>query len=277
MFFFKKECSRKTAWRGLPFVSLKKNFHSVHTKEDTRVFRPFLLYLNTQAVPFSSLSIRKALGLVIDRQKIISNCFQHCEPLLSIFSANPISKPDLNLKEGQIRFATGLKELNMKKEKFPPIVFSYCKLPEEHALALYLKTTWEQAFGIQVVLRKHDWNKLCQQVEQGRAHATGFFSSALTVSPFSFFYPFCRKETNLSQWESIRYVNKFCAAKREKSLAKRKRKLEELEKLLLEQAPIIPLVKRKYLYQPDPRLKNYVVDLQGAVDFRFASIQNKPD
>ena len=94
--------------------------------------------------------------------------------------------------------------------------------------------------------------------------------SALYPDPSNILDQFNSEGNSLSRWEDPLYQEKLTLAREVKEPEQRKQLLREAESILMEQVPIIPICNFISLYTHHPKLKGYVFDLAGCVDFRWA-------
>ncbi|MFZ0564814.1 MAG: ABC transporter substrate-binding protein, partial [Chlamydiales bacterium] len=225
----------------------------------------------------ASSKIRQALSLSIDRSLIskqidLGNTPLY-QPLPSSISLCANLFSDNNITQAKKLFEEGLTEKKIAREAFSPITLSYPNTAGRKSLAEYLKETWEKAFGIQVQLNGVEWNILRNYLEKGEFQMGMSGESALYPDPSELLERFGSiKTSNFSQWEHPIYQEKLNLAKELPD--QRTRYLREAEELLFEEMPFIPISNFNTLYVHNPKLKDYVFDHNGCIDFRWAYLEN---
>ena len=231
------------------------------------------IYLNTQCPSLASTKIRQALSLVIDRSLITERIYPCNIPLYKPLplSLSLCSKTlsDNNLVRSKLLFEEGLRETQFSRKNFPPLILSYSLIAGRKSLAEYLKETWEKTLGIKVHLEAAECNVFRSSLEKGKFQMGISGVAPLYPDPSELLERFeSIKTANFSQWEHPLYQEKLNLAK--KIPQKRTQFLCEAEELLLEEMPFIPICNFAALFAHHPKLKGYVVDYAGCVDFRWA-------
>lgn len=269
-------------WIGVPLCPLSSE-QVEHLKEKKElashpIDRAFWVFLNTQHKTLSSPSIRKSLSMAIDRKTITENVFVGNNPLkkpippaLLPQSLNCL-REDLELARSE--FEKGLKELGFTKETFPPLVIAYSQQANRKQLAEYLQNAWSQAFGIRVQLEPQEWNVLRSNLGNGQFEISGAFEASFYHDPLEMLEKMgSLGPANFPQWVSPSYQEKIASASQEANLDHRLKLLSEAEEILMDQMPFIPISSDKFLFAHNPKLKGYVFDSVGAIDFSYASLK----
>ena len=275
-----EKCSKKTQelfqmnqidWFGDPCnfdIKLSKNL------KKRVVPYPLMIHFNTRLLPLSSVSIRRALSCVIDRDFIVKNIFSGYKKLTSPLpdEVSSCTSPCINhnIYKAKQLFNQGMKELGLTLETFPPLNLSSYDVESHCKLVKYLQGLWQTIFDIRIDIDIQSWNHFYQKFDQGNFEIGGFFKCLLSLDPLPFLESFAHLESNFSYWEHPDYTEIIHTIKQTTSLKTRKEKLEEAENFLVRHMPVIPLVSLVYSYAHHPKLKDYVIDSSGSIDFRYA-------
>lgn len=249
------------------------------TLKSCPIDRVFWIHLNTKHPSLSSLWIRKALGMALQRQTITTHIFPGGNPLLTPLPANllPFSKlgaPKEDLAAARKLFDQGLQELGFTKDTFPPLIITYSQQANRKQMAEYLQECWKSAFGIRVRLESKDWNTLRNHLTKGLFEISFTYAAPYYKDPIELLDYFSTLGScNFSQWLNPAFSEKIEAARKEKEFRKRTLILGEAEQILMEQMPIIPVCTDRIMYATHPKLKGYVYDCLGAIDFSYASLE----
>ncbi|MFZ0565030.1 MAG: peptide ABC transporter substrate-binding protein [Chlamydiales bacterium] len=268
-------------WTGNPISRLSSEMiFQLQEKgelQNRSVARALWIYINTSHPYLASSKIRQALSLSIDRSLISEHIYPGNPPLYQplpySLSLYPNLFSDNNLTQAKKLFEEGLKEIKFDKETFPPLTLIYHFTAGRKPLAEYLKETWEKTFGIQVHLKGTEGSVFCRNLEKGTFQMGMRGESALYPDPSELLERFASITTaNFSQWEHPMYQEKLNLARNLPD--RRTQYLREAEEFLFEQMPIIPVCNFNALYAHNPKLKGYVFDHNGCVDFRWAYFEN---
>ena len=235
---------------------------------------PLMIHFNTRLLPLSSTSIRRALSYVIDRDFIVKNVFHGYKklssPLPDELSSCTCPCINNNTDEAKQLFDQGMKELGLTLKTFPTLKLSSYDVESHCKLVKYLQSLWQRIFNIRIEVSIQNWNYFYQKFDQGKFEIGGFFKCLLSLDPLPLLESFAHSESNFSYWEHPDYTEIIRAIKQAPSPKIRKEKLEEAENFLACHMPMIPLVSLVYSYTHHPKLKDYVIDPLGNIDFRYA-------
>jgi oligopeptide transport system substrate-binding protein len=241
--------------------------------------------INTEKFPFNHPKIRKAFSFAINRQELIgltgngvkkslskvcnqsrtesintayqascaaTNMVPPClkeNRYRSFFQDNDVSQAKLLLEEG-------LQELGVTKEVFNSIVLYYSqRYPEKNSLVQVIQQQWLKALGIFIKLENLDFNLMMDKLIQGDYSMSLMRRNPSYPDPMSILERFKYKSyaTNFSNWENQKYIELLDRSSYEQE-DKRLLTLEEAEKILINEMPVIPLYHEDYVYMTNPRL-----------------------
>lgn len=269
-------------WVGVPLIALPAEI--IGSLEETKklkshpVDRVFWVFLNNQNPSLSSVSIRQALSLAVDRSAITKHIFIGNHPLEKPLPSALIpimgsSSFEINLSKAQEKFELGLKELGLTRETFPPIEITYSQQTGRKQVAEYLQQAWSKAFGIDVLAVSQEWNVLRKNLETGHFQVSGCYEAAFYNDPIEFMDRFTSQNANnFSKWVDVAFQEKIGMARRESDSDKRMKLLSEAEQIFVEEMPFIPVCSDEFMFTHSSNLKGYVFDFVGACDFSYASL-----
>ena len=235
---------------------------------------PLILHFNTRVFPLSSPLIRRAFSDVIDRDFIVKSIFPGCKKLVSPLpdELSSCTRPSLNhsIDHAKKMFNRGLKQLGLTLQTFPTLELSSYDLESHQTLVKYLQDVWQNNFNIRIRLNIQNWNYFFRSFDRGDFQIGGVFKNLLSLDPFPFLESFSAEESNFSHWTHENYIKIIQEIRQATTAADRKQGLERAENFLAEHMPVIPLISLVYSYAHHPKLKDYVVDQVGNIDFRYA-------
>lgn len=235
-------------WVGAPLGTWDPSFVP-HEKDELIVFpatNVFWFVFNTKVTPFHNKKIRKALSCGIDRSKLkkkfnILPAITPIHPLYSQLNYSVLST--FSLKEAQILFKEGLKELNMCVQDFPVIPLIYLIGKIRSQVAHFVKEQWEAAFGVRCSLEPLEWKLLFDKMTEGAFQVGGMSWESWIDDPIYTLNAFrdVIEPINFPKWENKTYQEVMQRAEREINLHTRKEYYLKAEQILLEEMPVIPL------------------------------------
>ena len=254
--------------------------------------------LNTEQFPFNHPKIRRAFGLAINRQELIgligkgakkniktnpiniayqgrlsaTNIVPSCikkNRYTSFFKDNDAIQANILLNEGML-------ELGITKEIFKTVtLYYYPGIYAANELVQIIQQQWFQVLGILIKLEKLDLSIAIDKMTKGEYSMCllgwlAFFDDPMNVLG-RFKYKKCTM--NFSKWENAKFIELIDRSNYEDG-DKRLLTLEEAERILIHDMPVIPLYHRDFVYLINPDL-NSKVSLSGDRLLLPLSLQEK--
>ncbi len=234
---------------------------------------------NTRCFPFNHVKIRQALALTVNRARLLQAVpsghwpaftflpFQHSQGYLM----------EESQRKGVEIFEEALTELGLDRKNFPVIKLLFAEGKVRNNIAKIIKEGWERILGIRCQIDiLEDWYEVFNRLTDGDFQIGGINWISLINDPSYTLQVFhsASQFINFPQWKNDQYEQFIDKANTEKRLSKRLLYLGLAEKLLLKEAPIIPLVRALPC-----SLKKNSVELTNhsslkSWDFKWASIRN---
>lgn len=263
----------------LPFDSIPSFLETKELKSKL-ISRIFYLLLNTNSYPLQNKSLRKALAFSIDRDELTEHVFlgevpsiSHLPKPLSLLDAKELKQ---HQEEPAQLFDQALKELNLTRETFPKLVLNYARLSGQNSLVQFVQDQWRHKLGIEVELVCTDWNTHAGDLRKKNYQIGTIHLTTLFQDPMFFFDLFRDKSDfcNYAGWEDLRFRSLLDSSKRSIDKHCRIALLEQAERLLMEEMPVIPIFTQnlQYLLRKDVHLA--ISDL-GIYDFKRAKVLSK--
>ena len=197
--------------------------------------------------PLNDERVRQALALSIDRQYIVDNITRMGEPVASTY-VPPGALPGWQSTPGY-----GLDVARARKlladagydggRGFPrlPIIFNSDN-PTRRTLVQSLKNQWKANLGVDIDIQGFELKSYRNRVTEKRyaIAPVGWYGDYMDASTFTDKYLSTSLQNDCA-WGSKRYDDLCFQATKEPDEGKRLRLLEEAERLLLAEAPIVPL------------------------------------
>ena len=197
--------------------------------------------------PLSDMRVRQALALSIDRKYIVDNITRMGEPVATTY-VPPGALPGWKSTPG---FGTDVERARklLAEAGYPggrgmprlPIIFN-SESSTRKMLTQSLKNQWKSNLGIDVDLQGVELKSYRNKVTEKRyaIAPVGWYGDYMDASTFTDKYLSTSLQNDCA-WGSDRYDGLCARAAKEPDEQKRLRMLEEAERILLHEAPIVPI------------------------------------
>jgi oligopeptide transport system substrate-binding protein len=242
---------------------------------------------NTKAPPFDNIKMRKAFGLAMNREKIITNILQSEQiPALRVFP--PILKQkaisiekDQDEEKALALFNEALAEMKIEKEELPPVILTFTRCEKHQRISEALQQQWQKVFGISIKLQSYEWNIFLDHLRRHNFQIAGRGWVADFIDPLNFLdmYKY-NNDHPLGGNNDTNWHNKDFTAliQKSESIANQDERLDILidaEKLLLDEYPIAPFLFAQQCYVQSPRLKGVILSPTCRLDFKWAYFEKQ--
>lgn len=234
-------------WVGPPTGMWSEDLLADDSSEDVCFYdnNVFWLVLNTKNPFLNQKKFRRALLLAIDKLKL-----QQTFHVLSAWTPLPVHHSQIKqppffvhaLEEAHSLFKQALKDLEVDSEQIPPLVLTYLGSDFKDKVMKFIKEQWEAAFNIQVILESITWKDLIEKMGNKdfmiieNQWAAWINDPIYTLNVFRY-----GGQLNATNWENATYKAILAFADKQKDRFKRDSLYLQAERLLIEEAPIIPL------------------------------------
>jgi oligopeptide transport system substrate-binding protein len=243
----------------------------------------YLYKINTTHYPLSNLNIRKAFSYAIKRDVIATHILGGQDvPARTIIPSLPGRKAKEWFHESQdkalLYFEKGLEELGITREEFPVLNVYYNDSQDHKIIAQYLKGEWEAVFGIKIQLEVRDWMHHLSQLQSmdydiGRQAWIGEnYDPASYLEPYRLAFDNGSPGMNETGWEHPRYSTLLNMLDYETQEQRRNKLINQAEKLLMQEMPVIPLFFICYEYAKKEHLEGEFLSPLGFLDLKNAQL-----
>ena len=280
LYMFEKN---KLDWLGSPVNKIPSEAVKSIKKDPsfTSVESPMVywFFLNSEIFPFNNKKMRQAFSYAIDRSEIVDHIFEGDGiPAQGIIApcfdlGNTPCFEDGNFSRAQELFDEALKELNLTRETFPPVVVKYASGAETLSrTAQTVQQLWQKTFGITIHLEQADWPVHFTAVQKGDFQVGMMGWVSFMGDPIYMLQTFKYKHdmVNMSNWESQEYLDILEASNLEANPIKRNQLLIAAEKVLMDDMPIIPICYVNMEFSKKPELVGVNLPPSGEIDLKFA-------
>lgn len=233
----------------------------LYSKEVSRIF---WIHCNTEVFPLNNAKLRRALSLALNRETIVEKVFIKQIPQSSPLPTKYASfKNQWNPTLAQAYFKEALKELKLEPEEFPSIVLTHSDLSFDIPLMEELKKQWKEVLGITIQSKRLPWNEFSAALERKNFQLGGLFRRDFFNDPFFYLGFFKPSSANAHSWENSEYESLLQSCLKTKN---REPILKKLELLIMEEAPVIPLVNQRCFALVSERIKGIDWNENGCLD-----------
>lgn len=251
----------------------KKN--QIHRKPISRIL---YLLVNTETYPLHNSSLRKALSLSIDRNQLTEHLFFGEVPTLYSLPTTLSFVKNQNTKvvdeDCQRLFEEALRELQLNKENFPKLAFSYAELSGQKKLAEFIQSQWKEKLGIEIELVCNEWNIHSANLKTGNYQLGTLHLTTLYQDPMFYLDLFRNKQSscNYCRWENQEYRYLLEESEKTTDPTLRLFYLQQAEQKLFEEMPVISLFTQNFQYLVNENIHPVISDL-GIYDFKYIRVE----
>lgn len=218
----------------------------------------YFYYVQTTRPPLNDVRIRKALAMAMDRAEICSKLLPSGDP--PSYSLVPPGIPGYHpqqMDRGNPDEARRLlAEAGYPEGRGFPRLEIVTNTQESHMqIAELIRKQWQRVLGINTRTRNEEWGAYLSSLRQGKFELARRGWIADYVDPNTFLDLFLSySDQNSTGWSNPEYDSLVEAAAVEVDPDKRFRMLEQAERILLDELPLIPI----YTYVSKNMVKPYV-------------------
>ena len=238
---------------------------------------------NTQKAPFDNVNVRKAFAQSINREKLVTNVIKGGKkPAYSWVAPgliNPVTAKDFREEGGNYSIENAdlakklLTEAGYPDGKgLPPITLLFNTSELHKAIAEAMQEMWKQNLGVSVTLTNQESKVFLESRSQGefqiaRASWVGDYADPMT------FMDVFKDSSNDAQYTNPVYNNLVELSQSTNDQTTRMQAMHDAEKLLFDDAVIIPIYYTTQPYITKPYVKGYFWSVLGLADFKNAYIE----
>lgn len=269
-------------WEGSPFSLLPLDALSTLKQERKLLSQTFLISsfirTNVDNKILKNQKIREALAYSIDREEIIEHVLNGNSYSASGLVPNSLKKgsSSSSIKSDHIDpsllLTIGLEEENLSKKDLSNLSFCFLSSEKNYRIAQAIQQQWNKKLGVFVKIEPVEGKVFFTKISKKDYDLSLGSWVADFRDPVSFLEVFRTKEigTNNTNWESREYLTALEKSYGAKDPKEREGYLDECEKILSTEMPIIPLFHGNMNYVKNEKLINVVLSDTGSIDFKWA-------
>ena len=232
---------------------------------------------NTQAKALSDKRVRRALSMSVNRQQIVEQITKGGE-----IPAYAFTPPDTN----QFTALAGVKyDIDAAKallaeagypngEGFPELKFLYNTDESHRKIAIAIQQMWRKNLNIHITLVNQDWQVFLDSVSRGSYDVSRAGWVGDYPDPNSFLDMWLSDSgNNRTGWTNAEYDRYIEAAANAESNEERFLYFQENERILAEEAPIMPLYTYTSVYLLEPGVKGWYDNIQNQHPYKYIYLE----
>ncbi len=264
-------------------VESLQNIEQSHPPLFTPMLASTFCTFNTESIPFSNLSIRKAFQKALD-EKSLSLAITQMGPLPAhsllppafFNSIEPSEKQESHRQEAKELFSQGLSELNLSIDDLEPITLYYKANSIDKKIAQMLQQEWKECLGIEIQIKQFDSKSLLQHLHQKNYKIALASWIAQFNDPINILERFKDKTNpkNYPNWEDLSYAATLNMAAKTVDAPTRDSLLKKARNILEENVPLFSIYHWQSPLLIHPRVKNLNTNATGALLIEYCYIED---
>ena len=237
---------------------------------------------NVEKKPFTNQKVRKAFALAVDQQNIVDYVTKQGQKAAHGFVSYGLT----NAKGEDFREATGdlitfnkeeakklLKE-GLKEEgwsKIPAVTLTYSTSPDNKKIAEALQSQFKENLGVDIKLKNVEpavFMTEQKELKHQLSRSSFLFDYADPVNAIESFVT--DSTMNRTAWSNKEFDKLIADSKKETDNEKRWKMLQDAEKILIDEAPIVPLYFYNQLTLQKPSVTGVVRHPVGYLELKWA-------
>ena len=215
---------------------------------------------NVNRPPLTDARVRRALALSIDRDRLVRDVTRGGQqPALSISYPGAGYVPGATLVPDVVEARRLLAEAGFPGGRgFPHLELLYNTLQQHRQIAEAIQAMWRENLGIELTLRNEEWKVYldAEHTHDFQLSRAGWIADY--VDPQVFFELWeTHNGNNFTGWSDPAYDRLFHEALLSKTDAQRFAVFHEMDKILVDQCPVIPIYYYTRTYAMNPRIRGW--------------------
>ncbi|OZB91419.1 peptide ABC transporter substrate-binding protein [Paenibacillus sp. XY044] len=240
---------------------------------------------NTTMKPFDNAKIRKAFALAVDRQKIVDLVVKQKQKPAGGLVSYGLKEPDgrdfrevggdlitFDAAQAKSLLAEGMKEAGYST--LPEVTLTYNTNDLHQKIAETLQAMFKDNLGVDVKLAGKEGKVLTAEQKQLQLQFSRSSWLPDFADPINFLDIFQSKSpNNRTGWSNAEYDKLIQSAYQETDDAKRFDLMHQAEKILMDEAPIMPMYFYDSAFLQSDKLVDVVRHPYGYMDFKWADLK----
>lgn len=236
---------------------------------------------NTQKAPFDNVKVRQAFSLSINREALVTNVVKGGKKPAYAWVAPGLSSDGKDFRDESNNFAKEDKALAQKLlteagyasgQGLPPVTLLFNTSEMHKSIAEAIQEMWKQNLGVTVSLSNQESKVFLESRAQGAFQIARASWIGDYADPMAFMDVF-KDPSNDAKYHNPAYNSLIEKAQSTLDQSVRLAAMHEAEKLLFDDAVIIPIYYTTQPFVVKPYVKGYFWSVLGLADFKTAYIE----
>ncbi|MCY9517505.1 peptide ABC transporter substrate-binding protein [Paenibacillus apiarius] len=247
-------------------------------------FSVYTYSFNVKEKPFTNQKIRQAFSYAIDRESLTKNVTKGGETPATGYVPYGLTNPsgkdfrddapekyyEFNAQKAKELLAEGLKEEGLTQ--LPPVTFKYNTADNHKKVAEALQEMLKENLGVEIKLENQEWKTYIDTFKQKNFQAARMGWEGNYLDPLGVLGHYTSSNSNnFTNWSNKEYDNLIEKSTYELDPNKRVELLQQAEKVLMEDLPIIPILFSADTALVSPKVTGIIFDARSNPDLRFAT------
>lgn len=227
-----------------------KNDKELHVEDQAGIY---FYRFNVEKKPFTNKKIRQAFAKAVDQENIVQYVTKNGEKAAHGFVTYGFKGPDgkefresvgdlvsLDKEEAKKLLKEGMKEEGWSK--LPKVTLTYSTSPEHQNIAVALQSQIKDALGVDAKLQNVEASVFLaeqKELKHQTSRSSFLYDYADPINAIESFIT--DSPMNRTAWSNKKFDSLIKSAKQETDATKRWETLQEAERVLIDEAPIVPL------------------------------------
>ncbi|MGE7839006.1 peptide ABC transporter substrate-binding protein [Viridibacillus arvi] len=227
-----------------------KNDKELHVEDQAGIY---FYRFNVEKKPFTNKKIRQAFAKAVDQENIVQYVTKNGEKAAHGFVTYGFKGPDgkefresvgdlvsLDKEEAKKLLKEGMKEEGWSK--LPKVTLTYSTSPEHQNIAVALQSQFKEALGVDAKLQNVEASVFLaeqKELKHQTSRSSFLYDYADPINALESFIT--GSPMNRTAWSNKKFDSLIKSAKQETDAAKRWETLQDAERVLIDEAPIVPL------------------------------------
>lgn len=242
--------------------------------------RTQILCFNARGGITQNVNIRRALSLALDRQELADHqiypgfcAYSLIPPVLMHQQERNFFQEDL--EEAKRLWQLGCEELGVDPKNPPKIIFNHVATDGYKKKAQAIQHQWRDRLGVDVSLETYENQVNKEKMLRGDFHIGHASWGADHPDPLSFLQLYYRPDSgrNYPGWTNSSFKLQVDLINRTADPEERNKIMDRAEAILIREMPITPISHPSLPYMVKERLKGYIIDPLGFLDFKSAYLE----
>lgn len=239
------------------------------------------LAFNIHSAPLNHKEIRRAIAIAINKSNILSHIYSYTAQIATTLLPKTSwahVEPLVQFPYDQALAKVLIKKKTTKNIELNLWVSRTARHYNPNALKMAQLIQAElKKIGIQIHIKSYNWNHLVTKLHQHDFDLALLGWSADYDDPDNFYSSIlsCNGRFNYSQWCHATFDNLLSQARRSNTKAERRYIYQQVEKLIFDEVPIIPIAHGSRIFLFEEKLKNLTFHANGIPNFQRIKIETR--